>query len=177
MKQLQNHKLSREDCIEMLIGSSKLVFPRDRGMVPDSSFLAFGQLEPCVLTRGDQGGKYAARQIGTLGLCCMHCGGDSAGHGRYFPKASNELRHQCLNDTILRHIEKRCAACPLYIKKVVAELHRRELAKRVEGNKPRRCERRRLFFEQIWVRLHEQQLIYKEKVDTKGAYVEILPVN
>ena len=58
-----------------LLSGSDIVVMKDRDLVPDALFLAIAQMKPCKLAHADRVGCYKSRDIGFLGLCCKHCGG------------------------------------------------------------------------------------------------------
>jgi hypothetical protein len=58
-----------------LLGDSTLVSIKDRDLVPDSLFVAMGQMKTTRLTQADRVGCYKTRDIGFMGMCCKHCGG------------------------------------------------------------------------------------------------------
>lgn len=60
---------------EALIQGSTLVHMKDRDLVPDALFVAMAQLKVCKLTQSDRVGCYKARDLGFVGMCCKHCGG------------------------------------------------------------------------------------------------------
>ena len=67
--------------IDEMIGGSPLVKKLDRNLVPDALFVAMAQLEPCRLTIADKTGSYRKLELGFVGFCCKHCGGQP-GFGR-----------------------------------------------------------------------------------------------
>lgn len=72
---------------EHLLGDSKLVYMKDRDLVPDALFVVMAQMKACKLTQADRVGCYKNREIGFVGMCCKHCGGQP-GFGRYYPTQS-----------------------------------------------------------------------------------------
>lgn len=136
-----------------LLGDSKLVQMEDRDLVPDPLFAAMAQMKPCRLTHADRVGCYKSREIGFLGMCCMHCGGQP-GFGRYYPNSVRSLAQTTTSQTILKHISVKCRYCPPHIRNAVLELQR--LMASPEGfplERPRYGSRK-IFFQRVWHRLH-----------------------
>jgi len=60
---------------EELLDGSKMVQMKDRDLVPDPLFVAMAQMKMCRLTQADRVGCYKSRDLGFVGMCCKHCGG------------------------------------------------------------------------------------------------------
>lgn len=138
---------------ELLLGDSKLVFPKDQDLVPDALFVAMAQMKPCKLTQADRVGCYKSREIGFTGMCCKHCGGQP-GFGRYYPNSVRSLAQTTTSQTILKHIGNKCRFCPPHVRQAVLELQRQQAAKEGMANGRPRYGSRKIFFQRMWARLH-----------------------
>jgi hypothetical protein len=136
-----------------LIGESTLVVKKDRDLVPDALFVCMAQMKPCKLTPADRVGCYKAREIGFVGMCCKHCGGQP-GFGRYFPNSVRSLAQTTTSQTILKHISGKCRFCPPTIRKAVLELQRQQAHKEGLATGRPRYGSRKIFFQRMWARLH-----------------------
>lgn len=138
---------------DLLLGDSKLVFMKDRDLVPDALFVAMAQMKACKLTQADRVGCYKSREIGFVGMCCKHCGGQP-GFGRYYPNSVRSLAQTTTSQTILKHIGSKCRFCPPHLRQAVLELQRQQAAKEgIAAGRPRYGSRK-IFFQRIWARLH-----------------------
>ena len=145
--------LEREIPVEGLLKDSRLVLPKDRDLVPDALFVAMAQMRPCKLTQADRVGCYKSREIGFLGMCCIHCGG-SPGFGRYYPNSVRSLAQTTTSQTILKHIGNKCRFCPPHIRDAVNELQRQQTAREGMSSGRPRYGSRKIFFQRVWSRLH-----------------------
>mmetsp|Transcript_7296 Transcript_7296/g.13326 ORF Transcript_7296/g.13326 Transcript_7296/m.13326 type:complete len:391 (+) Transcript_7296:113-1285(+) len=136
-----------------LVGDSDLVVLKDRDLVPDALFVAMAQMKPCKLTQADRVGCYKTREIGFVGMCCKHCGGQP-GFGRYFPNSVRSLAQTTTSQTILKHIGGKCRFCPPTIRKAVLELQRQQAHKEGMATGRPRYGSRKIFFQRMWARLH-----------------------
>merc|ERR1740130_1376513 len=132
-----------------------LVIPKDRDLIPDSLFVALGQMKPCKLTQADRVGCYKTRNIGFLGMCCKHCGGQP-GFGRFFPNSVRSLAQTTTSQTILKHLGGKCRFCPSDVRKAVLELQRQQAHKENLTTGRPRYGSRKIFFQRMWARLHGQ---------------------
>jgi hypothetical protein len=138
---------------EVLLGDSKLVFMKDRDLVPDALFVAMAQMKACKLTQADRVGCYKSRELGFVGMSCKHCGGQP-GFGRYYPNSVRSLAQTTTSQTILKHIGSKCRFCPAHLRQAVLELQRQQAAKEgIAAGRPRYGSRK-IFFQRIWARLH-----------------------
>jgi hypothetical protein len=138
---------------ELLLGESKLVFMKDRDLVPDSLFVAMAQMKACKLTQADRVGCYKNRDVDFTGMCCKHCGGQP-GFGRYYPNSVRSLAQTTTSQTILKHIGSKCRFCPPQVRQAVLELQRQQAAKEgIAAGRPRYGSRK-IFFQRMWARLH-----------------------
>ena len=138
---------------EELVEDSDLVQMNDRDLVPDALFVAMAQMIPCKLTQADRVGCYKSREIGFLGMCCKHCGGQP-GFGRYYPNSVRSLAQTTTSQTILKHIGGKCHACPPSVRNAVLELQREQDIKDAASNGRPRYGSRKIFFQRMWERLH-----------------------
>jgi hypothetical protein len=138
---------------EQLIDESELVLMKDRDLVPDSLFVAMAQMKPCKLTQADRVGCYKSREIGFVGMCCKHCGGQP-GFGRYYPNSVRSLAQTTTSQTILKHITGKCRFCPPQVRQAVLELQRHQAAKEGMSSGRPRYGSRKIFFQRVWARLH-----------------------
>lgn len=154
---------------ENLLSNSPLVFLKDRDLVPDSLFVAMAQMKPCSLTMADRVGCYKSRELGFIGMCCKHCGGQP-GFGRYYPNSVRSLAQTTTSQTILKHIGSKCRFCPPHVRNAVQDLMRQQAAREGSGNTGRgsastegssspsssrpRYGSRKIFFQRVWSRLH-----------------------
>lgn len=138
---------------ERLLQGSDLVLMKDRDLVPDALFVAMAQMKPCKLTQADRVGCYKSREIGFVGMCCKHCGGQP-GFGRYYPNSVRSLAQTTTSQTILKHIGGKCRFCPAHIRQAVLELQRQQAIKEgMTAGRPRYGSRK-VFFQRMWQRLH-----------------------
>lgn len=137
-----------------LLGNSRLVYLKDRDLVPDALFLAMAQMKPCRLSVVDRIGCYRNRPEGYLGLCCRHCGGQP-GFGRFFPNSVRSLAQTTTSQTVLKHITHKCRECPRPIRDAVLDLQRSLEAEGNENAGRPRYGSRKIFFQRVWARLHE----------------------
>eukprot|EP00980_Cylindrotheca_fusiformis_P019341 scaffold6638_cov127-Cylindrotheca_fusiformis.AAC.25 len=138
---------------EKLLDGSELVLPKDRDLVPDALFVAMSQMKPCKLTQADRVGCYKSREIGFVGMCCKHCGGQP-GFGRYYPNSVRSLAQTTTSQTILKHIGGKCRFCPPHVRQAVLELQRHQAAKEGMSSGRPRYGSRKIFFQRMWARLH-----------------------
>ena len=143
---------------EQLIGDSKLVSLQDRDLVPDCLFVAMAQMKPCRLQSADRVGCYKSRDIGFVGMCCMHCGGQP-GFGRYYPNSVRSLAQTTTSQTILKHIGGKCQFCPPEIREAILELQRHQAVREGFPTGRPRYGSRKIFFQRIWHRLHGEETI------------------
>ena len=153
-QQEQQQQLSMEDIdVEALMGDSKLVLTKDRDLVPDSLFVAMAQMRPCELTQADRVGCYKSRELGFVGMSCIHCGGQP-GFGRYYPNSVRSLAQTTTSQTILKHVGSKCRFCPAHIRNAVNELLRQQAAREGMSSGRPRYGSRKIFFQRVWARLH-----------------------
>eukprot|EP00521_Asterionellopsis_glacialis_P008348 CAMPEP_0195290928 /NCGR_PEP_ID=MMETSP0707-20130614/6592_1 /TAXON_ID=33640 /ORGANISM="Asterionellopsis glacialis, Strain CCMP134" /LENGTH=297 /DNA_ID=CAMNT_0040351111 /DNA_START=75 /DNA_END=968 /DNA_ORIENTATION=- len=159
---LQEPSLQEEEdeqlqiCMPSLMVDTALVKKEDRELVPDALFLAMAQMQPCQLTEADRVGCYKEREVGFTGMCCKHCGGQP-GFGKYFPATLRSLAQTTTSQTILKHVAQRCRFCPPEIREAIAKLQKENVVspKHSPGNGRPRYGSRKVFFQRIWNRLHE----------------------
>ena len=129
--------------------SAPVVRDSDRELVTEFLFLLMEQMQTCQFAKEDRSGgrsKIKDNDIGFPGMQCKHCHG-KAGFGRYFPTSVHNLSLANSDRNIYNHIQK-CRRCPVYIK---AELDR---LSRYQGQCKNRRGSRKLFFKQVWGRMH-----------------------
>eukprot|EP00977_Amphora_coffeiformis_P019303 scaffold7142_cov171-Amphora_coffeaeformis.AAC.3 len=143
---------------EQLIGDSKLVSVQDRDLVPDCLFVAMAQMKACRLQPSDRVGSYKSREIGFIGMCCKHCGGQP-GFGRYYPNSVRSLAQTTTSQTILKHIGSKCQFCPPEIRDAINELQRHQAIREGFPTGRPRYGSRKIFFQRIWERLHNGENI------------------
>lgn len=150
----QQQLSSDEDIpVEGFIDGCKLVLTKDRDLVPDALFVAMAQMQPCKLTQADRVGCYKSREIGFVGMCCKHCGGQP-GFGRYYPNSVRSLAQTTTSQTILKHVGSKCRFCPAEIRNAVNELQRQQAAREGMSTGRPRYGSRKIFFQRVWARLH-----------------------
>ncbi len=155
---------------ELLLGDSKLVFMKDRDLVPDALFVAMAQMKPCKLTQADRVGCYKNREIGFIGMCCKHCGGQP-GFGRYYPNSVRSLAQTTTSQTILKHIGSKCRFCPPHVRQAVLDLQRQQTAKEgIAAGRPRYGSRK-IFFQRMWARLHGKKTDEFETDDDEDSRI------
>lgn len=143
---------------EQLIADSKLVSSQDRDLVPDCLFVAMAQMKACRLQPTDRVGCYKSREIGFIGMCCKHCGGQP-GFGRYYPNSVRSLAQTTTSQTILKHIGSKCQLCPPEIRSAILELQRHQAIRDGFPSGRPRYGSRKIFFQRIWERLHGEDVI------------------
>ena len=151
---------------EQLIADSKLVSMQDRDLVPDCLFVAMAQMKPCRLQPADRVGCYKSREIGFIGMCCKHCGGQP-GFGRFFPNSVRSLAQTTTSQTILKHIGTKCQFCPTEIRDSILELQRHQAIREGFPTGRPRYGSRKIFFQRIWERLHGEDTI--KAMDAEAA--------
>lgn len=144
--------------LEPLLGfGDSLVCMSDRDLVPDALFLAIGQMKVVHLTESDRVGCYKTRPIGFVGLGCKHCGGQP-GFGKYFPETVRSLAQTTTSQTILKHIGSKCRFCPPEVRQAVLDLqHQQAIKEAAIAGRPRYGSRK-VFFQRIWGRLHDEHV-------------------
>ena len=165
---LQNVEIDLDDpaVLAQFVGESELVDGNDRTYIPDYIFLSIAQLKPCFVTPLDRIGTYKSRQIGFKGMCCKHCGGEP-GFGRYFPETLRSLSQTTTSQTIVKHIAYKCRKAPKEIRNSVRALkelqeQKDELAKQYQRSRFEERPKygsRKVFFQRLWGRLHEEQAV------------------
>jgi hypothetical protein len=155
---------------ELLLGDSKLVFMKDRDLVPDALFVAMAQMKACKLTQADRVGCYKNRDIGFLGMACKHCAGQP-GFGRYYPNSVRSLAQTTTSQTILKHIGSKCRFCPPHVRQAVLELQRQQAAKEGMAAGRPRYGSRKIFFQRMWARLHGKKTDEFETDDDEDSRV------
>lgn len=143
---------SEYDLVSLLDGSS-LVKLDDRDLVPDALFVAMAQMKLCHLTQADRVGCYKAREIGFVGMCCKHCGGQP-GFGRYFPNSVRSLAQTTTSQTILKHIGGKCRYTPASIRTAVLDMQKEQAEQEGLVSGRPRYGSRKVFFQRVWIRLH-----------------------
>ena len=138
---------------EILLDGSTLVLQKDRELVPDALFVAMAQMKPCRLTIPDRVGCYKNRELGFLGMCCKHCGGQP-GFGRYYPNSVRSLAQTTTSQTILKHVSLKCRYCPPEIRDAIQELQRQQAIREGAATGRPRYGSRKVFFQRVWTRLH-----------------------
>lgn len=144
--------------IQEFIAESQIVHMKDQDLVPDALFIAMAQMKPCKLTHADRVGCYKDRELGFLGMCCKHCGGQP-GFGRYFPNSVRSLAQTTTSQTILKHIASKCRFCPPEVRNAVSQLQ--DQASLCDGARPRYGSRK-IFFQRVWSRLHKIEARFDE---------------
>jgi len=153
---------------ERLLEGSELVLMKDRDLVPDALFVAMAQMKACKLTQADRVGCYKSREIGFVGMCCKHCGGQP-GFGRYYPNSVRSLAQTTTSQTILKHIGGKCRFCPPNVRQAVLELQRHQAAKEgITSGRPRYGSRK-IFFQRMWARLHGGRIAEDSSDSEEGS--------
>jgi hypothetical protein len=147
---------------KFLLDDSELVVPKDRDLVPDALFVAMSQMKICHLTQADRVGCYKSRELGFVGMCCKHCGGQP-GFGRYYPNSVRSLAQTTTSQTILKHIGSKCRFCPPHVRQAVLELQRIQVAKEGMASGRPRYGSRKIFFQRIWARLHGKRPVPEDE--------------
>ena len=130
-----------------LTDGSSIVFSDDMALVPPYVYFLMRQVE---FTRFTEADRFVARSkgpVGYSGFQCRHCHGH-AGLGKYFPVSSKSLSTNSTSQNIHSHLLK-CRKVNPYVKdQLVALKEEKSKAPRLEPGW------RRVFFENIWTRLH-----------------------
>lgn len=108
---------------------------------------------PCKLSQADRVGCYKSREIGFVGMSCLHCAGQP-GFGRYYPNSVRSLAQTTTSQTILKHVGSKCRFCPPHIREAVNELLRQQAAREGLSSGRPRYGSRKIFFQRVWARLH-----------------------
>jgi hypothetical protein len=138
--------------VENLIVNSTLVSPADRGLVPDSIFVAMGQMEVCVETDSSQ----KARPLGFAGFQCKYCGRVWK-VGNFFSSAPPSFTvNSC---RMVRHLEE-CSQCPPPIRDALLELQCQEVVVPPSCVVPStgRCRRgyAASFYQRVWAQMNRE---------------------
>lgn len=154
--------LSLPSSLNSLMGDTALVSAEDKDLVPDYLFLAMAQMKPCTLTESDRVGCYKERNVGFVGMCCKHCGGQP-GFGKYFPATVRSLAQTTTSQTIIKHVGVKCRLCPVEVRNAVLALQQNSHDKpgcnysrgpsSANDGRPKYGSRK-VFFQRVWGRLH-----------------------
>lgn len=140
--------------IDELIADSVIVTMNERGLVPDSVLVAYGQLKPCRLDIMDKIGWYKDREIGFPGLCCKHCRGRPSS-GRYFPKTGDNFLRSS-KYSIMRHLLELCTDCPDNVRRVLQRLQKKDsLQAQIENADETVLGAGKKLHSLLWVRLYK----------------------
>jgi hypothetical protein len=123
----------------------------DKDLVPPYVFCLMRQVEPCYFTEADRFVARSKGPVGFAGFQCRHCQGH-AGLGKYFPLNSKALSTNSTSQNIHAHVLK-CRKCPQSVKDELLYLKTEKL------KSPRLVPGwRKTFFEQLWERLHGDEV-------------------
>lgn len=124
----------------------------DIPMVPAYVYFLMRQVEGTHFTEADRFVARSKGPVGYPGFQCRHCHGH-AGLGKYFPISSKSLSTNSTSQNIHSHLLK-CRKVSPYVKDQLVAL-------KDEKNKSPRLEPgwRRIFFDKIWDRLHNNASI------------------
>lgn len=143
--------------VESFLDDAELVSSDDLDLVPDAVVVAMAQMKTCQLTDADRVGCYKNREIGFTGMCCKHCGGQP-GFGKYFPATLRSLAQTTTSQTILKHVSSKCRFCPPHVRQTILDLQRQQAIKDTKHAGRPRYGSRKVFFQRIWGRLHDQDI-------------------
>ena len=131
--------------------SRPIVHPDDREYVTEYLYLLMDQMETCRFTEEDRSGgrsKIKDNEVGLPGMQCKHCQG-KAGFGRYFPTKTSALALANSDRNIFNHLQK-CRRCPLDVKSRLLQLSTNQTQPK------NRRGLRKLFFQRVWSRIHDE---------------------
>lgn len=154
-----------ESLVEDASTTTTLLSEEDRVLVPDALFVAMAQMKRCELIEDDRVGCYKNRDLGFVGMCCKHCGGQP-GFGKYFPATLRSLAQTTTSQTILKHVAQRCAGCPQKIRTAILQLQQKQASPKLNSSSTAgrpRYGSRKVFFQRIWNRLHDDEVIVEEQ--------------
>lgn len=135
---------------DKILEGGDVVIMSDRHLVPDTIFAATAQTKPCQVTEADRVGRCKNHKLGSMGLCCKHCGGKAGSFGRYFPSNLHTFAQVEVCKQIVKHITNKCHACPPEIRDVILKW------RQIEQTKPsKRYPSRLIFFRRVWNRFHD----------------------
>ena len=123
----------------------------DKDLVTDYLFLLMEQMQTCRFTEEDRTGgrsKIKDNEVGFPGMECRHCQG-RAGFGRYFPSSVAALSLANSDRNVYNHLQK-CRRCPESVKTELVRLQKNQ------SHSKNRRGLRKLFFNRIWKRMHEE---------------------
>ena len=124
-----------------------IVYPEDVSMVPPYVYFLMRQVESCHFTEADRFVARSKGPVGYPGFQCRHCNGH-AGLGKYFPVTSKSLATNSTSQNIHAHLLK-CRKTPPDVKaQLMALKEEKTRAPRLEPGW------RKVFFDQVWTRLH-----------------------
>lgn len=166
---MEEHQMATGEVnVEGFLNDSKLVLSKDRDLVPDALFVAMAQMRPCKLSQADRVGCYKSRELGFVGMSCMHCSGQP-GFGRYYPNSVRSLAQTTTSQTILKHVGNKCRFCPPHIRQAINELQRQQAAREGMSSGRPRYGSRKIFFQRVWARLHGGPLQEEEDQTSKAT--------
>lgn len=149
--------LSREQ-LSHLTESSELVCGDVCGDVPDSLFVSMAQMKPCKLEPEDLQGKCKNRILGSPGICCKYCGGNS-GSGRYFPSTLDSFLNGTNAEKIVEHAGYICQQSPPALRLLIQNMHKWDEAHTIR--KPYGSRKR--FFAYAWSKFNDDPAPTKKK--------------
>jgi hypothetical protein len=133
-------------------------------MIPPYVYFLMRQVEPCMFSEADRFVARSKGPVGYPGFQCRHCHGH-AGLGKYFPVSSKSLSTNSTSQNIHAHLLK-CRKCTKDVKDRLVQL-------KIEKSRAPRLEPgwRKIFFDQVWARLHHPDSKHTMMTSTKVAQV------
>lgn len=149
--------LTRQE-LSHLTEASELVCADVCGDVPDSLFVAMAQMKACKLESEDLQGKCKNRVLGSPGINCKHCGGNT-GSGRYFPSTLDSFLNGTNAEKIVEHAGYICQKSPPAVRLLIQNLHQWDESHTIR--KPYGSRKR--FFAYAWSKFNDDPASMKKK--------------
>ncbi|KAL9188679.1 hypothetical protein ACHAXT_007057 [Thalassiosira profunda] len=139
----------------------RLVEPSDKLFATEYAYFVMDQMTRCVFTEADRLGKRKCHKVGFPGLACRHCYGGN-GSGRFFPLTLKTFSDVSKSIHVLRNHLVKCPKAPGGMAQTVNALFDRH--KEEKSITPFGAQK--IFFDQIWKRLHPE---LQEEAPKKAA--------
>ena len=140
----------------------RLVEPSDKIFATEYVFYVMEHMTTCVFTESDRLGKRKSHQVGWPGMACRHCFGGN-GSGRFFPLTLKTFSDVSKSIHVLRNHLIKCTRAPPGLAARVNMLYKRHK----EEKETTAFGSQKIFFDNIWKRLHPDLCLKKEVEKTK----------
>ena len=140
----------------------RLVEPSDKIFATEYAYFVMEQMTTCVFTEADRLGKRKSHLCGFPGMACRHCYGGN-GSGRFFPLTLKTFSDVSKSIHVLRNHLIKCTRAPPELAGRVNMLYKRHK----EEKETTAFGSQKIFFDNIWKRLHPELCHEKEVKKTK----------